>query len=242
MPTVYLTRVDTPSMWLEGAMTLSSSSPGLHTVAEHLLGARIFNDFAAYQFGSHLIGQRQVFFTSRHTIAFTNIRPVLSGHVLVVPRRHATRYTDLAPDELEDLSSVVQLVGETLEAHYKASSLTITVQDGPAAGQTVDHVHVHVLPRWDDDLPYAQKDDVYTHIDTSEQSQIHRSGSHSLAVDPFPHDKAKREMVSPTLRTRFDVKSPPPLRTLADMEAEAEVYRELLRSMQNPEFQTSSAL
>ena len=49
--------------------------------------------------------------------------------------------TDHAPDELSDLFSSAQRVGSVLERHYKATALTVAVQDGPAAGQSVPHVH-----------------------------------------------------------------------------------------------------
>ena len=50
-------------------------------------------------------------------------------------------------EQVADLWQLAQRVGAAIQPHYGASSLTLAIQDGPEAGQTVSHVHVHVLPR-----------------------------------------------------------------------------------------------
>ncbi|KAM6947881.1 bis(5'-adenosyl)-triphosphatase [Lycodopsis pacificus] len=67
--------------------------------------------------------------------------------VLVCPLRPVERVRDLQPDEVVDLFSTAQRVASLVEKHFNATSLTIAIQDGPEAGQTVKSVHVHVLPR-----------------------------------------------------------------------------------------------
>lgn len=59
-----------------------------------------------------------------------------------------------------------QRVGKTVQAHFGGAALTLTIQDGPEAGQTVPHVHVHVLPRRAGD--FEPNDKVYDAIDESE--------------------------------------------------------------------------
>lgn len=56
-----------------------------------------------------------------------------------------------------------------MQAHYKSTSLTLTIQDGPEAGQTVPHVHVHVLPRRQGD--FEPNDKVYDAIDAQEAAR-----------------------------------------------------------------------
>lgn len=82
------------------------------------------------------------------------------------PLRVARRFRDLSAEEVGDLWRLAQAVGGALEAHHRASSLTLAIQDGPAAGQTVPHVHIHVLPRRAGD--FARNDDVYDSLDEAE--------------------------------------------------------------------------
>ncbi|KAK7956343.1 HIT domain-containing protein [Apiospora aurea] len=70
----------------------------------------------------------QVFYTTPHSFALVNLKPLLPGHVLVCPQKPHKRLTDLSAPELTDLMQAVQ-------------------RDGAEAGQTVPHLHVHVIPR-----------------------------------------------------------------------------------------------
>jgi diadenosine tetraphosphate (Ap4A) HIT family hydrolase len=130
-------------------------------LAQQMCGHTRILSSSFHGFGPHNVPTTNVFYASRLSIAFVNIKPVTPGHILVTPRRLVRRFTDLYPDELADLMATAQCVGRALEAYHGANALTLAIQDGSAAGQTVPHVHVHVLPRWDDDLPLAEKDSIY---------------------------------------------------------------------------------
>ncbi|NXS95352.1 FHIT triphosphatase, partial [Jacana jacana] len=82
--------------------------------------------------------------------------------VLVCPLRPVERFRDLCPEEVADLFRAAQMVGNVVEKHFCGTSLTISIQDGPEAGQTVKHVHVHVLPRRAGD--FCRNDDVYKEL------------------------------------------------------------------------------
>lgn len=119
------------------------------------------------------IDSRTVFHVSELSFAFTNLKPVIPGHVLVSPRRVVDRLTSMTDQEVQDLFRTARQVGEAiLLAHPHADSLTVTVQDGPSAGQTVPHVHVHIMPRWPSDrfnTSRAGNDAVYTALNESEK-------------------------------------------------------------------------
>jgi bis(5'-adenosyl)-triphosphatase len=93
-----------------------------------------------------------VFHLSRLSFALVNLKPLLPGHVLVSPRRVVPRFNDLTPAEVADLFATVQRVSRMVERVYSASSLNIAIQDGEDAGQSVPHVHAHIIPRRRDDL------------------------------------------------------------------------------------------
>ncbi|TKS70600.1 Bis(5'-adenosyl)-triphosphatase [Collichthys lucidus] len=76
--------------------------------------------------------------------------------------RPVERLRDLQPDEVADLFSTTQRVANIVEKLFNATSLTIAIQDGPEAGQTVKHVHVHVLPRKAGD--FERNDSVYDEV------------------------------------------------------------------------------
>ncbi|XP_015670272.1 bis(5'-adenosyl)-triphosphatase [Protobothrops mucrosquamatus] len=82
--------------------------------------------------------------------------------VLICPLRPVERFRDLYPEEVADLFRTTQAVGNVVEQHFGGTSLTISVQDGPEAGQTVKHVHVHVLPRKPGD--FDRNDNIYDEL------------------------------------------------------------------------------
>ncbi|OGE53643.1 hypothetical protein PENARI_c007G09045 [Penicillium arizonense] len=119
-------------------------------------------------FGSFIVTP-QVFLQTPLTFALVNLKPILPGHVLVSPRRVVPRVADLTPAETSDLFLTVRRVGRMVERVYGASSLNIAVQDGVHAGQSVPHVHAHVIPRKVADLDHrGGTDAVYDLLDGEE--------------------------------------------------------------------------
>ncbi|KAF9280140.1 hypothetical protein BGZ68_007464 [Mortierella alpina] len=98
----------------------------------------------------------------------------VSGHVLVISRRNVPRFLDLNPEEVSDMFQAAQRIGRVIEKEYGGSSLTIACQDGPAAGQTVPHCHVHVIPRRLGD--YTDNDDIYDDISRNTAELLTASG------------------------------------------------------------------
>ncbi|XP_067907710.1 bis(5'-adenosyl)-triphosphatase isoform X2 [Heterodontus francisci] len=131
---------------------------------------------ATFRFGQHIIKSSVVFLQTELSFALVNRKPVVPGHVLVCPIRAAERFRDLRPEEVTDLFQTSQKVAKVVEQHFKVTSLTIAIQDGPEAGQTVKHVHIHILPRKKGDFP--RNDNVYVEKhdqEISEESQQWRT-------------------------------------------------------------------
>ncbi|KAK5094815.1 Dinucleoside triphosphate hydrolase [Lithohypha guttulata] len=116
-------------------------------------------------FGPFPVTTSQAFYVSVNslTYALVNLRPLLPGHSLVCPVRHVPRLSQLSDAETTDLFLTVKRVSEMLERVFKADALNVAVQDGAAAGQSVNHVHVHIIPRRDGDV--ANGDEVYEWMD-----------------------------------------------------------------------------
>ena len=79
--------------------------------------------------------------------------PVAEGHSLVVPRRHVASLFDLSAEDQSALWLLVSEVRRQLADQLNPDGFNIGINDGVAAGQTVMHAHIHVIPRWNDDVP-----------------------------------------------------------------------------------------
>ncbi|XP_040850679.1 bis(5'-adenosyl)-triphosphatase [Ochotona curzoniae] len=123
----------------------------------------------SFRFGQHLIKPSVVFLKTELSFALVNRKPVVPGHVLVCPLRPVERFRDLRPDEVADLFQASQKVGTVVEKHFQGTSLTVCIQDGPEAGQTVRHVHVHILPRKAGD--FRRNDSIYDELQKHDKEE-----------------------------------------------------------------------
>ena len=79
--------------------------------------------------------------------------PVAPGHALVVPRRMIATWWDATQDERSGLLALVDDVRSLLDDRHSPDGYNIGINVGAAAGQTVDHLHIHVIPRYAGDVP-----------------------------------------------------------------------------------------
>jgi histidine triad (HIT) family protein len=87
------------------------------------------------------------------TVAFLDVRPISQGHALVVPRRHRARLDDVDDLEGSAMWSAAQRIAGAAQRALHASGANLLLADGDVAGQEVDHIHLHVVPRYrSDDL------------------------------------------------------------------------------------------
>jgi histidine triad (HIT) family protein len=80
-------------------------------------------------------------------LAFLDIRPFTRGHTLVVPKRHTIDLTDTPPETLADMVVIGQRIAKAARSTELADATNVGINDGPAAFQSVSHIHLHVLPR-----------------------------------------------------------------------------------------------
>ncbi len=167
-------------------------------------------------FGKFRISKSQIFYRSPSGLsaAIVNLRPIVPGHVLVIPIRVVQTLSDLTDDEYNDLWRSVRRIQNALKEHYGAGGFNVAVQDGKVAGQSVPHVHVHILPRKADD--FERNDDIYDHLEdwapTESMSKEKRENKVELDV---PEDEDRKD------------------RTMKMMEDECLIYKTLLGTEAN---------
>ena len=78
--------------------------------------------------------------------------PLNPGHCLIMPRRHVSSFFDLEADEREAMFALLDLGKQLLDGSQSPDSYNIGINDGPMAGQTVGHCHMHLIPRFTGDV------------------------------------------------------------------------------------------
>jgi len=74
--------------------------------------------------------------------------PISPGHTLVIPKRHVASFFQLTANEREDLLKLADRAKAVLDSEFKPDGYNIGINDGAAAGQTVMHLHIHIIPRY----------------------------------------------------------------------------------------------
>lgn len=87
-----------------------------------------------------------VVYEDEHALAFKDIRPVAPSHVLVIPKKHIAAIHDLTPEDAVTVGNVLVAARKVADQlGLTAAGYRLVINDGDAAGQTVHHIHVHVL-------------------------------------------------------------------------------------------------
>ena len=98
------------------------------------------------KFGHIIIDDKIIFYKRKLVYAFTNLKPFLPGHVLLVPARVEKSYSNLTEAEAIEMWVSAKNIAENLKKYYHTNSVQISIQDGKDAGQTVEHCHIHLIP------------------------------------------------------------------------------------------------
>jgi len=93
----------------------------------------------------------QVIYKDSATLAFLDINPRAPGHTVVISKVHAPILADLPESEVGSLFGTVKKLSAHLLSKLKADGLTIGINQGGVSGQTIEHLHVHLLPRFTGD-------------------------------------------------------------------------------------------
>ena len=93
-----------------------------------------------------------MFYRLGNTLAIYNIAPVLPGHSLIIPEKHLTSLLDLSQTEMLEFFNTARAALQILMQAFHTDAFDWSVQEKPEAGQTIEHLHLHIVPRLKGDL------------------------------------------------------------------------------------------
>ena len=86
-----------------------------------------------------------------HVLAFLDIAPANHGHTLVIPKNHSENFVSTDEETINHVYKVAQRIAKSQRESLNADGINVTTNNGAAAGQSVFHWHVHVIPRYEND-------------------------------------------------------------------------------------------
>lgn len=87
-----------------------------------------------------------------HAIAMADAFPVTAGHTLIIPRRHVMSFFKLIEDEVKAIYELLRQMKDQLDENLAPGGYNVGVNVGTVAGQTIEHVHFHLIPRYSGDV------------------------------------------------------------------------------------------
>lgn len=96
---------------------------------------------------------KEIIASSALSLAFYDGFPVSPGHALIIPRRHVASFFDLTEEERADIMALLDRVKALVDQRFHPDGYNIGVNVGEAAGQSIFHVHLHLIPRYVGDVP-----------------------------------------------------------------------------------------
>ena len=97
--------------------------------------------------------ESRVLFRNETAIVVRDAFPVTRGHTLVIPLRHVESFFDTSAKERAAMFELLDAAKQLLQAEYAPAGFNIGINDGAAAGQTIRHLHMHLIPRYAGDRP-----------------------------------------------------------------------------------------
>lgn len=96
-----------------------------------------------------------ILYRSKSCFVIMNMFPYNNGHLMIVPFKHISSLEELSKDEISDLFITTQLSERILQKVYAPDGMNIGMNLGKAAGAGIDeHIHVHIVPRWNGDVNF----------------------------------------------------------------------------------------
>lgn len=95
-------------------------------------------------------------YENEHVLAFLDIGPVSEGHTLIVPKKHTSQVDQTDPLILAEIAKVIPMLAGAVKKSMEADGFNVLCNNGASAGQIVEHMHFHIIPRKDGDGVFNQ--------------------------------------------------------------------------------------
>ncbi len=130
----------------------------------------------------------QIIYESSHALAIYNIAPILPGHSLVIPRKHLESINELNEQELLGFFSFARSTTKILCKAFGSDGFDWSLQESEAAGQSIAHFHLHIIPRKKGDLKkpgdwYPLLEQSRSYIASSERKTLSHDEIKSIVSD-----------------------------------------------------------
>ena len=100
--------------------------------------------------------KHEILYEDDNHLVFFSKQPVTSGHTLVIPKKHIKSLLTLRDNEIDSLFELVKKTAKIIHKTLKPDGLDVGTNYGRIAGQSVNHLHIHVIPRYEGDFTFLQ--------------------------------------------------------------------------------------
>lgn len=97
------------------------------------------------------LSTEQYLCSNRHAFAIYDRFPLSKGHTIIISRRHAASFFELTIEEQQGVLELLNIARDRLQTDFSPDGFNIGINDGEAAGQTILHLHLHLIPRYQGD-------------------------------------------------------------------------------------------
>ena len=95
--------------------------------------------------------KKEILLQNDLAVMIRDTQPVSKGHSLIIPRRHVSSFFDTSPEEQTALMALLDQTKKELDREFSPDDYNVGINDGPLAGQSIAHLHIHLIPRYKGD-------------------------------------------------------------------------------------------
>ncbi len=93
----------------------------------------------------------EIIYEDNDVLGILDVHPIALGHSMVIPKIHAETILDLPDEKFEAVFKAVKKITALLQKSLAPNGFTIGINHGKVSGQAIDHLHIHIIPRWEND-------------------------------------------------------------------------------------------